>query len=283
MSERFLGAHVSCAGGLERSIANAEQLGINTFQIHPSPPQQWNSKPYPPDFEAEFIKARASSSIKRVFFHAIYLINLASPEERNFTLSRNSLLHYLDLNARIGGDGVIFHSGSLKDQPDETAGLARVADGINWIMERAPKNCRLIIEVAAGSGAVIGDRLEELAAIYAKVEDKSRVGFGLDTQHLWASGYDLKNDLAGFIKQVEALLTFDKIWAVHLNDSKTELGSRKDRHENLGEGLIGEGALKAFVNHPRLVSIPFILETPGLKDMSTAGGEVEKLMRYAKD
>lgn len=281
MKERFLGAHVSCSGGFEKAIENAEFLGINTFQVHPSPPQRWNSSPYPAGFEKAFLAAKERSGVKKVFFHAIYLINLASPEARNFSLSKNSLLHYLDLSARIDGDGVIFHSGSLKDAPDESSGLARVAEGINWVMERAPKSARLIIEVAAGSGAVIGDRLEELAQIYSQVEDKSRVGFGLDTQHMWASGYDLRGDLDNVIRQIESVLSFEKVWSVHLNDSKTELGSKKDRHENLGDGLIGEQALRQFLNHPKLKSIPFILETPALKDLATAKPEVEKLFHYA--
>jgi len=274
---RFFGAHVSASGGLENALANGRELNVNTIQLHPSPPQRWNANPFAPDVEAKFLAARESSGVKRVYFHAIYLINMGTPDERHFNLSKKSLFNDLDLCARIHGDGVIFHSGSLKDEPDESKGLRRVADGINEIMGKYHGAARLIIEVAAGSGAVIGDRLEELAEIYSNVEDKARVGFGLDSQHLWASGYDLRGDLVGFVKQVESTLTLEKIYSFHLNDSKTALASRVDRHENLGQGLIGLEALTALVDHPAFRDVPFILETPALKDMGTVKEEVERL------
>ena len=273
--ERFFGAHVSVAGGLEKSLEAAEALGVNTIQVHPSPPQKWNSKPFAAGVESKFNDLRAKSGVQKVFFHGIYLINLANPDDQKFHLSKVSLVNDLDLLARLNGDGLIFHLGSLKDQKDEKVGYRRVADGINWVMENSKNQARLILEVAAGSGAVIGDRLEELAEIYSMVECKERVGFGLDSQHLWASGYDLQNDLAGFVRNLEQTLTFDKIWSVHLNDSMTALGSRKDRHENIGHGLIGKEALESFINHPKLRDIPFILETPALKTPETAKVEVD--------
>jgi len=149
-------------------------------------------------------------------------------------------------------------------------------------MENRAAPPRLLLEVAAGAGSIIGDRVEELATIYEKVEQKDRVGFALDSQHLWASGYDLAHELETIIKNFDAVLSIDKIWAIHLNDSKTALASKKDRHENLGDGSIGNEALSAFVNHPKLRTIPFILETPGLKEMETAKIEVEKLKALAR-
>lgn len=274
---RFFGAHVSVAGGLENAIEAAEFLGVNTIQVHPSPPQKWNSKPFAVGVEEKFNIARENSKVQKVFFHGIYLINLANPDDQKFHLSKVSLVNDLDLLARMGGDGLIFHLGSMKDQKDESVGYQRVADGINWVMEESKNDARLILEVAAGSGAVIGDRLEELAEIYSMVECKERVGFGLDSQHLWASGYDLQNQLEEFMSSLEQTLTIDKIWSVHLNDSMTALGSRKDRHENIGDGLIGKEALTRFINHPKLRHIPFILETPALKSPETAKVEVDKV------
>jgi deoxyribonuclease-4 len=136
------------------------------------------------------------------------------------------------------------------------------------------------MEVAAGSGSVIGDRIEELELIYSQLERKELVGFGLDTQHMWASGYDLVNDLEGVIKHIETSLTLEKVWSVHLNDSKTELASRKDRHENIGDGLIGREALKAIFTHTKFTDIPFILETPALADLAGARSEVDKLIEF---
>ena len=278
--KRYFGAHVSAAGGLKNAAAAAIELNINTIQVHPSAPQRWNSAPFPEGYEDEFLACKKSSCLEKVFFHAIYLINMASPDPQKFHLAKTSLVNYLDLNSRIGGAGVIFHVGSMKDQPDEAEGYDRVVSGINWVMERAPKDARLILEVAAGSGSVIGDRVEELALIYSQLDNKAQVGFGLDTQHMWASGYDLVNDLEGVIATVDSELSLGKVWSIHLNDSKTALGSKKDRHENIGDGLIGESCLRAVFTHPELAQIPFILETPALESLEGAQSELNKLRGF---
>lgn len=278
--KRYFGAHVSAAGGLQNAVAAAVELGINTIQVHPSPPQRWNANPFLQGVEDAFLAAKKGTCLEKVFFHAIYLINMASPDPQKFHLAKTSLVNDLDLSSRIGGAGVIFHVGSMKDQPDEAEGYDRVVSGINWVMERAPKNSRLILEVAAGSGSVIGDRVEELALIYSQLDKKDQVGFGLDTQHMWASGYDLVNDLEGVIETVDNELGLEKVWSIHLNDSKTDLGSRKDRHENIGDGLIGEAALRNCFTHPKLAPIPFILETPALESLQGAESELAKLRSF---
>ena len=277
-NERLFGCHVSAAGGLVNALKNAQALEINSIQIHASPPQQWNTKPFAPGIEEEYLKLLPETGVKRVFFHGIYLINLATADAGRLGLAQKSLQNALDLLSRIGAEGVIFHLGSMKDQADESLGLTQVAEQINRVLDKAAAG-KLILEVAAGGGQIIGDKIEELAEVYEQIEDKSRVGFALDSQHLWASGYDLQNELEEFIDACEKVLTLKKIWAIHLNDSKTELGSRKDRHENIGEGLIGQKALKNFFLHPRLAHIPFILETPAMKTLETAALEVTKLRR----
>lgn len=280
--KRYFGAHVSAAGGLANALGAGKELGINTIQVHPSPPQRWNLTPFPPGVEDDFNHVRGSSCVEKVFFHAIYLINMATPDDGKFRSAKTSLLNYLDLNSRIDGAGVIFHVGSMKDQPDEAEGYDRVVSGLNWVLERAPKSSKLILEVAAGSGSVIGDRVEELALIYSQLDRKELVGFGLDTQHMWASGYDLVNDTESVIDTVDRELSLDKVWSIHLNDSKTELASRKDRHENIGDGLLGEQALRRIFLHPKLAHIPFILETPALGTLEGAHSEVEKLRGFLK-
>ncbi len=280
---RYFGCHVSSSGGLANALKNGDELGVNTIQIHPSPPQKWISKNFPKDCEKAFLDQKKTSGVKKVFFHGIYLINLANPDPQKFHLSKTSLVHYLDLLARIDGQGVIFHVGSMKDQEDEAEGYKQIVSGVNWILEEAANNSTLLLEVAAGSGKVIGSRMEELARIYEKVALKERLGFALDTQHMWASGYNFQENLEEIISQVDSVLGLDKVHAIHLNDSKTECGSRKDRHENLGKGLIGEAALRAVINHPKLKNIPFILETPALKDMESAKIEVEVLRQMIKD
>lgn len=280
--KRYFGAHVSAAGGLKNAVAAAVELDINTIQVHPSPPQRWNTTPFADGVEDAFNQAREGTCLEKVFFHAIYLINMATPDNLKFQSAKTSLLNYLDLSARIGGSGVIFHVGSMKDQEDEAVGYDRVVSGLNYIMEKAPDNARLILEVAAGAGSVIGDKVEELRMIYDQVERKENIGFGLDTQHMWASGYDFVNHLEDVISNVEDTLGLDKVWSIHLNDSKTALESRKDRHENIGDGLIGESALRKVFTHKKLAHIPFILETPALESIEGARSEIEKLRGFLR-
>jgi hypothetical protein len=280
--KRYFGAHVSAAGGLKNAVTAAVELGINTIQVHPSPPQRWNTSPFAEGAEEPFNQAREGTCLEKVFFHAIYLINMATPDNVKFQNAKVSLLNYLDFNARIGGSGVIFHVGSMKDQEDEAVGYDRVVSGLNYIMEKAPANARLILEVAAGAGSVIGDKVEELAMIYGQLERKENVGFGLDTQHMWASGYDFQNHLEDVIDNVESSLGLDKVWSIHLNDSKTALESRKDRHENIGDGLIGGEALRKVFTHKKLAHIPFILETPALESLDGARSEIEKLRGFLR-
>ncbi len=279
-SNRLFGAHVSSSGGYLTAILNAQQLGANTIQIHPSPPQRWTTKPFAEGVEEEFNRARDKNELKAVFFHGIYLINLASIDLSFQAKSRESLIAYLDLAKRMDVEGVIFHVGSAKDWEHPEDSYSQIAGIINRVMNSSPVGPQLLLEVSAGGGAVIGAKVEHLAGIYELVEAKERVAFALDTQHMWASGYDLVGDLEGVIGEVERHLSLDKVKAIHLNDSMTALASRKDRHANLGEGLIGEAALRRVINHPKLSSIPFILETPALKSMDTAKGEVDRLRSW---
>ena len=277
MSVKYFGAHVSVAGGFENAIGNAEALGVNAIQVHPSPPQRWNGKPYADGYEDKFLEAKSASGVEKVFFHAIYLINLVTPDPIKLEKAKTSLIHYLNLSARIDGEGVIVHVGSLKDEPDDLKGYKRAAKAIDEIFEKSDPKSNLILEVAAGAGKVVGSKTEELQTIFEHVKDTERLGFGLDTQHMWASGYDFRENLYDVVDEIETNFSFDKVWCVHLNDSKTELGSKKDRHENLGDGLIGETALREFLKLPELEEIPVILETPALKEIETAKGEVDNL------
>lgn len=280
-SERGLGAFVSVAGGLENGIKNGDALGCNIIMIHPTPPQRWAAKAIEQEKIDAFNKAfKESGKIERVHMHGIYLINLANPDKQKFHLSKMSLVNYLDLAEQIECPGVVFHTGSYKDVTPEE-GLKRVVQGINWVFENTKSSKNLFLECAAGAGNVIGDKLEELAEIRSLVDQPERVQFCLDTQHMWASGYDWQNDLDGVVEQVENTIGLENVRCVHFNDSKMELGSNRDRHENLGEGLIGEKAMKAILNHPKLKNLDFVMETPALKDPETAKEQVKKLQDWA--
>lgn len=291
MSDRNLGCFVSCAGGLFNIFDRGEAAGANIVMTHPAPPQRWNSQPFKEDTVEKYLERKgAGTSIKKTYFHGIYLVNLANPDSQKFHLSKLSLVNHMDLLNKIDGDGVIFHTGSLNayEKGDEAKGYERVVYGLNWIFENLStetKGRKLFLEVAAGSGSVVGDRFEELMEIYNKVkpEFQPHIGFCLDTQHMFASGYDLINGLEGVVEQIEKYLGFDKISAVHFNDSKTDLASHKDRHENLGspDAKIGEKAMKAFLNHPKLRKLDFLLETPELGTPEGAKKQMDILKSWA--
>ena len=279
---RHLGGFVSVAGGLQNGILAGRELDINTIMIHPTPPQRWNTKPFEKESIEKFNSERKNSGIEKVFFHGIYLVNLANPDKQKFHLSKVSLKNYLDLADAVNADSVVFHVGSFKDQEDHEEGYARIAKGINWIFEHSENNKPLALEVAAGAGKVVGSKFEDLARIYEKIENKDRLIFCLDTAHLYSSGYDLVNKLDEVVEEMDKVLGLENIHTVHFNDSKVDFDSKRDRHENLGEGRIGEKAMKAFLNHPKLKKMAFVLETPGMKDADTAKEEIGKLKGWAE-
>lgn len=292
MANRGLGCFVSCAGGLFNVMDRGEAAGANIIMTHPAPPQRWNSQPFKDETTDLFLERKAKgTSIERFYFHGIYLVNLANPDKQKFHLAKMSLVNHMDLLNKIDGDGVIFHTGSLNayEKGTEEKGYDRVVYGLNWIFENLStetKGRKLFLEVAAGSGSVVGDRFEELMEIYNKVdpEVQKHIGFCLDTQHMFASGYDFINDLDGVVDQIDKYLGFDKITAVHFNDSKTDLASHKDRHENLSstDAKIGEEAMKAFLNHPKLKKLDYILETPELGTPEGSKKQMDILKSWAK-
>jgi len=275
--ERFFGCHVSASGGLKAALDRGTALEVNTIQVHPSAPQRYILKPFSSGLEDEYLSSRDESTVKKLFFHSIYLINLANPDLEKRNLSMLSLVHELDFAARCLADGVIFHVGSLKDEPDEEAGLKRCAEAVTQVLEKSDHRSRLLLEVSAGSGKVVGARLEQLSYIFSEVRNPERLGFALDTQHMWASGYDWQQNLEGIVKDLEIHFGIQHIHAIHLNDSKSALASRVDRHANLGEGLIGYEALAKVVAHEKFRSIPFILETPRMKTVDEAAIDVAVL------
>jgi apurinic endonuclease APN1 len=289
---RYLGAHVSVAGGLINGVKTATALGINTAQIHPTAPQRWNSTPIDQAGIESMIKEQKKSPLKLLFTHAIYLINLAQPDKQKFHLGKMSLVHYLNFlhdvktiarhyESDLNTGGVVVHVGSAIHYPNKQEALERVSYGINWILENSNNDELLLLESSAGSGQVIGEKLEDLAWLREKTEQKERVGIALDTEHMFASGYDWTKP-EEVITQVKQVIPLELVKLIHLNDSKVACGSKKDRHENLGEGFIGEAAFKYIVPHPDLAGIPMVLETPNMKSVEDAAIDVKKLTDWAK-
>lgn len=290
---RYLGANVSAAGGHENIVHAATRFNLNSVQTMPTAPLRWLSKEISQEHVSAFVNAQKGSVLKKFLIHGIYLINLARKDKQLFHLGKLSVAMYLKYLEDVrkmadenGNDldilGVTFHPGSAKDLTPEE-GVARISYGLNWINEQVPGDQMLLLESSAGAGAIMGDTLEELAAMREGVENKKRVGYVLDTQHMFVSGYDWRNDLEGIISKIDSVLGLENVKAFHLNDSMHDFNTHKDRHENIGKGKIGEEAVKAIINHPKLKSIPFILETPALKSDETMGEEVERLMDWAKE
>lgn len=289
---RFLGAHVSASGGLANSIKAGKQLEINSIQTMFSAPMRWSSKDIEQEQLVATVDAQPGSGVEKILFHGIYLINLARKEKQKFHLSKISLQTHLDASYRLeqlveekGLNldvlGVTFHPGSAIDLTPEE-GVVRIAQGLDWVMERVPGGM-VLLETSAGAGNIMGDTLEELAEMRDKAKFQDRIGYVLDTQHMFVSGYDWREDLDGVVDQIEKILGLDLVKAIHLNDSMKPFDSHRDRHADLGEGEIGLDAIGNIVNHPKLKEIPFILETPGLKTSSGARSECDLLKEVANE
>jgi deoxyribonuclease-4 len=278
----IFGAHVSAAGGVMNALPKAKDLGITAIQIFASPPQGWN----PPKTSAEegksFGEACRNEGITHIFFHSIYLINLASDNPESVKKSKDSLIAALNLNAAMGGNGVVFHVGSSKASTFEDVKESVIAN-INEIIEKSDPQSILIIETNAGQGNNIGDTFEEVAALVEGVKQKDRIGVCVDTAHTFASGYDLVNKgPKAIFEEFDRIIGLKYLKAIHCNDSKTEFNSRVDRHENIGLGKIGEEPFQKLLHLPELRDIPFILEVPGIENSGPDKPNVDKLKELAK-
>ncbi len=259
-----LGAHVSIAGGVERSIERARELRCETVQIFVKNASQWAGKPLDEASVEAFRGARAGSPLGAIVAHASYLINLAARDRAILRKSRRALADELDRCERLGIDGLVVHPGAHLGAGEER-GAARVAESLDRVFAgRARAGTRILLENTAGQGTVLGHRLEQLAAIRDACSRPHRLGVCLDTCHAFAAGYEVHRE-AGYealFARFRELFSDADLGCIHVNDSKRGLGSRRDRHANLGRGEIGSGLFRRLVADPRLFSVPMILETP---------------------
>ena len=263
VSTRSIGCHISASGGFVVATDRARVLQVNAIQLFGASPVQWRAK-LPSQKEAsEFQCICKEYGIMYVFLHAPYLINLSSPKESLRVLSKQLLARHLEIADALGARGVIFHIGSRGDMDAEISKKI-VVEVISEILKTVSGGA-LIMENNAGAGNLVGDSLEELAEIYKEVKNK-RFGVCIDTAHAFASGiipsFEEK-DVEKFVKEFDTEIGLEALWAIHLNDSKVPVGSKKDRHENIGEGFIGKKGLQNFITHKKLEHIPLILEVPG--------------------
>lgn len=260
----LIGGHVSTKGGIDKAVDNAVAIGADVIQTHPSPPQQW--QPLRIDEQTvELYRTKADEAgLKRHFFHAVYLVNLATQDEAMLRKSITSLAGYMDLAGRVGADGVVFHPGSHKGAGFERM-LAQIAGAVREVMARSGAPARFILENSAGSGGCVGCSFGEVAAIVDAAGDDPRLGVCLDTAHSFASGYELRTDeaVAETLSAFEDTVGFDRLVCVHANDSRAALGSNVDRHANIGSGEIGLEPFRTLMADPRMRAVPWILEVPG--------------------
>ena len=260
-----IGAHVSSAGGISKSVARAADIGCETLQIFGSSPQGWAFKPVPEKEVEAFRTASAEMGIGPAFLHAIYLINLGTPNPANLEKGVQSLINYMNLAADIEANAVIFHPGSHKGAGYDAI-FDQVVSALKQVLDNSPDGPSLAVENMAGMGEHIGAKFEELGRIIDAV-GSPRLKVCLDTQHSFAAGYDLATTpgIEAMITEFEDTIGKDRLAAVHANDSKRPCGSGVDRHDNIGEGFIGESGFTTIMGHPAFRDVPFLLEVPGFE------------------
>ena len=272
-----LGAHVSTSGGIHTAIDRIEAIGGDCVQIFTQSPRAWRPTNHDPANFERFKERRAEARIGGVVCHAVYLINLASPNDDLYEKSVAALENTVDVASGIEADGVVFHVGSHQGAGFEVS-LKRVVPALRKALKRCSETTWLLIENTAGTGDTIGRSIDELAALYDALDAHDRLGICLDSCHLYASGYDVTNraELDRLLGEVDQRIGLERLRALHVNDSKAPLGSNRDRHDNIGEGLIGE-ELGVFLSHPKLQGLPAYLEVPGTDGHGPDAEQVRKL------
>jgi deoxyribonuclease IV len=262
----LIGAHVSPAGGLAKSVERGVEIDCQAIQIFNQSPRMWRPTAYGEDDFAAFREAVKPSPIKAVLIHAVYLINCASTDRQIRTKSRTSLIQSLRVGEGIGAAGVVLHPGSAK-QGDVKRAIKRAGKVIGEALSESER-CPLHLEDTAGAGGTLGRSFAELAELIEAAGGGPRLGVCLDSCHLFASGYDIKTPagLADTIDDFDSTVGLRRLGSLHLNDSQTPLGSNRDRHARVGQGELGDSGCAAFLSEPRFEKLPLVLETEPTAD-----------------
>ena len=277
---KYIGAHVSAAGGVENAPVRAHEIGATGFALFTKNQRQWSAKPLT-DESIRAFKENCEAynfSADAIIPHDSYLINLGHPEKPKLQKSRDAFLDEMQRCEQLGITLLNFHPGSHLNQITEKECLSIIAESINVAIDQTA-NVKAVIENTAGQGTNMGFRFEHLAEIIEQVDDKERVGVCIDTAHAFAAGYDISTD-DGFretFEQFEEIVGYDKLLAMHLNDSKKELGTKVDRHESLGDGHIGWTPFHRIMADSRFDGIPLILETPNTDRWAEEIAELKRL------
>jgi deoxyribonuclease-4 len=274
-----LGLHISTAGNLAGTPARAREMGADTIQIFASNPRGWRPTHYDEAGAKAFRDACAASKIDPAWIHMIYLVSYSTPDDEQRNKSIVAMREMLDTADRLGVKGVVTHMGSHKGLGFEQA-LGRITDSYTKVLEGG-KDSLLILENSAGAGGNIGNSLEELAAMIDAMKGHERMAICIDTAHALTSGYEIrtKEGLDDFLGQFDRLIGLDRLVVMHLNDSKADIGSHIDRHENIGDGYIGLDGFRNIVNHPKLAHVSGVMEVPGLEGKGPDAANLERLRK----
>lgn len=266
--EHLLGAHTSIAGGVSKSVPLAEKLGFTAIQIFTKNNNRWAAKPLEESEILNFKTLLDNSKIKFVVSHDSYLINLCAKDESNLEKSRNAFVDELERCETLGIKHLNFHPGAHLGQGEDN-GIKLIAESLNIAHQKTKEfEVSSMLEFTAGQGTNLGYRLEHIAKIIELVDESERMTVCIDTAHIFAAGYNIKDESQydKVIKDFDDIIGLDRLQCFHLNDSKKELGSRVDRHEHIGKGFIGLEGFRNIMNDSRLTHIPKILETPKGKE-----------------
>jgi deoxyribonuclease-4 len=274
---KYIGAHVSISGGVENAPVNAHKIGAKAFGLFVKNQRQWEAKPLTRQ-NIEAFKQNCNEygyQPGHILPHDGYLINLGHPEKEGIEKSRKAFLDEMQRCEQLGLDRLNFHPGSHLKQISEEACMKRIAESVNIVLDKT-EGVIAVLENTAGQGSNIGYTFEQLRFIIDLIEDKKRIGVCIDTCHSYAAGYDIKTQ-EGFrrtFEKFDEIIGFHYLKGIHLNDAKKGLGSRVDRHNSLGKGLLGIEAFRHLMNDDRFDDLPIILETP---DEDLWPGEIKLL------
>ena len=270
----LFGAH--CSGGVKKALDNAIEMGAEAVQLFAQSPRTWRFPEHDPADLAAFRSKREAAGLPALV-HALYLVNLAAPDDAIYAKSVDTMRSTVDAACAIEADAVVFHVGSHLGAGFET-GLARVVPALEQVLDRCNERTWLLMENSAGAGGTIGRSIDELAAIFSALGRHERLGVCLDSCHLFVSGVDVTD--AGtwnaLLEDLDRRIGLDRLRALHVNDAKAPLGSNRDRHDNIRDGLIGDG-LGVFLAHPKVQDLPVVLEVPGADGKGPNADEIRKL------
>ena len=271
------GAH--CSGGIKGALDRAIEIGADAVQLFAQSPRMWRFPAHAEEDLARFRERRAEAGIGAVLVHALYLCNLATPDEVVFGKSLETMRATVDAACAIEADGVVFHVGSHLGTGFET-GLKRCVPALREVLEHCSETTWLLVENSAGACGTVGRSSEELAAIVDALDRHERLGICLDSCHLYVSGVDVGDPklVASTLKEVDERIGLDRLRALHVNDAAAPLGSNRDRHANVLEGELGE-RLGAFLAHKAVQRLPALMETPGPDGHGPDAAEVQKLRK----